>query len=333
MCCTLLAVAEVDACILALQAKKKRDFLDPLSWDLEPHPAVLATVEAVLLLFDIPVSAKDATSSVWRDVWGLWIVKNIEAHTGGWEWIATNEPAGLFTKPYALSPDHLERVEQLLERTYLTPAAHHCWLRLHAYANLRDWAAACTKYVHMTHHCLPSFPAHADIQKLIKPSVRTQQSNVWFQLESAEGVVYFYNRLLQFVTLERPADFDGAHVSSIPDVIMELIQDTLKSDVATRLEIERRSRQRAREQLLAEDEWIECMDANSQQPFYYSFKHYRVMRTPPESGAFIPCAESVAFAAVLRLQAAYRRRRLELRLHAKRTKRSSLPVFSAIKQR
>ncbi|TYZ65803.1 hypothetical protein PybrP1_011564 [[Pythium] brassicae (nom. inval.)] len=328
MLASRLPVAEVDELIIALQAMRKKDFLDPLSWDLAPHPAILATVEAVLLLFDIP-TASASSSALWNDVWGLWIVKNIDAHSGGWEWVATNEPTGLFTKPYALCPDHLERVEQLLAFTQTTPSSHQCWTRMRAYAGLRDWAAACAKYVHMTHHCLPSFPAYADVQKLIAPPQRTPQANVWFRLESAEGVAYYYNRLLQDVALERPADFDGAHVTTIPSVIQELIQDALQRDVATRLELERRSRQRAREQLLAEDEWIECIDTDSQRPFYYSLKHYRVMWTPPERGAFIPCIESVAFAAVLCLQAAYRRRRLALRVQAKRTKRSSLPMFSA----
>lgn len=327
--CPTPPVAEVDERIIALQAMRKTDFLDPLSWDLAPHPAVLATVEAVLLLFDRVPTTSTSPNVLWSDVWGVWIVKNIDAHSGGWEWVATNEPTGLFTKPYALSPDHLERVEQLLERTQTAPASHRCWTRMRAYASLRDWAAACAKYVHMTHHCLPSFPAYADVQKLIAPPPRTPQANVWFRLESAEGVAYYYNRLLQTVTLERPVDFDGAHVTAIPIVVQELIQDTLQRDVATRLELERRSRQRAREQLLAEDEWIECVDANSQRPFYYSLKHYRVMWTPPAHGAFIPYSESVAFAAVLRLQAAYRRRRLALCAQAKRTKRSSLPVFSA----
>lgn len=280
----------------------------------------------MLLLFDVPVASN--ALATWRTAWALWIVKNIDAHTGGWEWIATNEPAGLFTKPYALAPTHLERVQELLDETYRTPETHRCWHRMQAYARLRDWAAACARYVHMTHHCLASFPAHAEIQKLVTPPQRTPQANVWFQLESADGVAYFYNRLLQSVTLTQPPDFDGAHVTSIPGVIRELIDDALARDVPTRLELEKRSRQRARAELLAEDEWIECLDVHTQRPFYYSLKHYRVAWTAPESGAFIPCAESPAYAAVLRLQAAYRRRRLEHKLQAKRTKRASLPVFA-----
>lgn len=328
----VVIVAKVDECIIALQEKKKKEFLDPVNWDLLPHPAIIATVEAVLLLFNIPVamapSANDIESK-WRNVWGLWIVKNIDAHASGWEWLTTNEPMGLFTKPYYLSPDHLDRVEQLLETAFSTPESHRCWHRMQAYVCLRDWAAACAKYVHMMHHCLPTFPAYTDIQKLVTPPQRTPQANVWFRLESPEGIEYFYNRLLQSVTLVRPNDFDGANVTSIPGVIQELIQDALQSDVVTRLELERRSRQRAREMLLAEDEWIECLDMTTQTHFYYSLKHYRVVWTPPANGAFISSAESVAFAAVLRLQAAYRRHRLDRKLQVKRTKRSSLPVFSA----
>ncbi|KAJ8550259.1 hypothetical protein ON010_g10809 [Phytophthora cinnamomi] len=44
--------------------------------------------------------------------------------------------------------------------------------------------------------------------------------------------------------------------------------------------------------------------------YYYSIRHYKVSATPPEHGAFETYRESVAYAAVLRLQAAYRRRRL-----------------------
>uniref|UniRef100_K3X048 Uncharacterized protein n=1 Tax=Globisporangium ultimum (strain ATCC 200006 / CBS 805.95 / DAOM BR144) TaxID=431595 RepID=K3X048_GLOUD len=312
----------------------KKDFVDPLSWDLLPHPAILATVEAVLLLFNIPKPPSNRSTStaetMWRNIWGLWIVKNIDAHSSGWEWVATNEPTGLFTKPYALSPTHLDRVEQLLEQTFAIPDSHRCWTnRMHAYACLRDWAAACAKYVHMMHHCLPTFPPYADIQKLVMPPKRTPQANVWFRIETPEGIECFYNRLMQSITLTRPEDFDGANVTSISGVILELIHDALHNDVATRLELEKRNHQRVRDKLLAEDEWIECFDIQRCENFYYSLKHYRIMYTPPEYGAFVSCRESVAYAAVLRLQAAYRRRRLELKLQIKRAKRASLPVFSA----
>ncbi|KAF1324063.1 hypothetical protein FI667_g10090, partial [Globisporangium splendens] len=327
-------VAKVDECIIALQEKTKKDFVDPLSWDLLPHPAILATVEAVLLLFNIPMPSNNRSNStaatIWCNVWGLWIVKNIDAHTSGWEWVATNEPTGLFTKPYALSPDHLDRIQQLLEQAFATPDSHRCWTnRMHAYACLRDWAATCAKYVHMMHHCLPAFPAYTDIQKLVAPPRRTPQANVWFRVETPEGIEYFYNRLMQSITLTRPGGFDGANVTSISGVIQELIQDALLNDVAARLELEKRSRQCVRDKLLAEDEWIECFDMQRCENFYYSLKHYRIMYTPPAIGAFVSHTESAAYAAVLRLQAAYRRRRLELKLQTKRTKRASLPVFSA----
>jgi len=70
----------VDDCIIALQEQPKKQFLDPLSWDMPPHKAVVAVVEAVLLLFDVPLPANLEDDDMWRACWGLWIVKNIDAH-------------------------------------------------------------------------------------------------------------------------------------------------------------------------------------------------------------------------------------------------------------
>ncbi|KAG6952322.1 hypothetical protein JG687_00013071, partial [Phytophthora cactorum] len=256
----------------------KKHFLDPLSWDMPPHKAVVSVVEAVLLLFDVPLPSKLSDEDTWRACWGLWIVKNIEAHSSGWEWLAHNEPIGLFTKPYALSVSNLDRVY---------------------------WAGACAAYLHMVEHCLPEFDGYEAVQKLVTPPKRTPKENVWFCCESEDGIAYFYNRLYQSITLDRPQDFDGAHIAqkNIPSVIQELIVDTLQADVSTRLELERTN-------------------------YYYSIIHYRVSPYPPEHGVFESYRESFVYASVLRLQAAYRRRRLEQKTQVRKAKRGTLPSFA-----
>lgn len=333
-------VAKVDDAILALQEQPKKAFLAPLSWDFLPHHAVLQTAKAVLLLFNIDTATRGQhaaaatdsrdTDTTWQSYWALWLVKNIDAHRDGWEWMSVNEPTGLFTKPYQLSTAHLDRVFNLLQDIESSASPdHHCWQTLPAYACLRDWVAACTDYLHMTLHCLAGFPAHSEMQKLVAPPKRTPKANVWFRFETDDGVEYYYNRLDRMLVLSRPEDFDGGQVTAVPLVIQELVQDTLQSDVATRLELERRGKQRVHAQLFAEDEWIECRDPRTFDTFYYSLKHYKVAHEPPTSGVFVSCVDSPAYAAVLKLQAAYRRRRLERRTTRRRTKRNSLPVFSS----
>lgn len=328
------AVSKVDEAILSLQEQQKKAFLEPLSWGFAPHQAIVLTAEAVLLLFNIDPTAGckgNSADKVWQSYWALWIVKDIDSHRDGWEWMALNEPTGLFTKPYALSSSHLDRVYNLLhEIEELAPDHHHCWHRLPAYACLRHWVAACADYVHMTQHCLPGFAGYEDMHKRITQPKRTPKANVWFRFVTSEGSVeYFYNRLDQKITIERPEDFDGGQVTSVPLVIQELVREALESDVAVRLELERRSKQRVHAQLFAEDEWLECVDPRSLRTFYYSLKHYRVADAPPENGVFVSHMDSAAYAAVLKLQAAYRRRRLARKTTTRRTKRNSLPVFSS----
>ncbi|RLN05879.1 hypothetical protein BBO99_00007476 [Phytophthora kernoviae] len=240
-CSLMLLVSSVDDCIIALQEQPKKQFLDPLSWDLPPHKAVVAIVEAVLLLFDVPVPAKGNDEDIWRACWGLWIVKNIDAHSSGWEWMSNNEPTGLFTKPYALSVVNLDRVCELLEKA----------------ANLAP----------------PEFDGFAAVQKLVTPPQRTAKDNIWFRCETEDGIDYFYNRLYQSVTLDRPDDFDGAHIppKKIPIIVQELIAEILQSDVTLRLELERRSKQRIHTQLLEQDQWVECLDGHTMTKYYYSF--------------------------------------------------------------
>ncbi|RLN71552.1 hypothetical protein BBJ28_00013234 [Nothophytophthora sp. Chile5] len=324
------AVSRVDDCIIALQEQPKKQFLDPLSWDLLPHKAVLAVVEAVLLLFEVQLPPPIDDEAMWEACWGLWIVKNIDAHSGGWEWMAQNEPTGLFTKPYALSAGHLDRVFELLGRAtnLAPPGVHRCWHHLPAYACLRDWIGACATYLHMVEHCLPEFDGFAAVQQLVTPPQRTPKTNTWFRCETEDGIEYFYNRLYQSLTLERPDDFDGAS-SSIPSVVQELIDAALQTDAAIRIELERRGKQRVVAQLLDQDEWVECLDLHTQTKYYYSMKHYQVAAEPPEHGAFVSYRESVAFAAVLRLQAAYRRRRLMQKTQVRKAKRSALPTFAS----
>lgn len=182
----------------------------------------------------------------------------------------------------------------------------------------------------MVHHCLPGFPAYEEVQRRTTPPKRTPKANVWFRFETAEGnVEYYYNRLNQQIVLQRPEDFDGGQVATVPVVIQQLVSEALEADVAIRLELEYRSKQRVHAKLLAEDEWIECTDPRSHKVFYYSMQHYLVSESAPANGAFVSSKESPAYAAVLRLQAAYRRRRLQVKTVKRRAKRSSLPAFSA----
>ncbi|OWZ08288.1 hypothetical protein PHMEG_00019198 [Phytophthora megakarya] len=325
-------VSHVDDCIIALQELPKKQFLDPLSWDMPPHKAVVSVVEAVLLLFDVPLEVKVDDEDMWRGYWGLWIVKNIESHSRGWEWMSHNEPIGLFTKPYALSAENLDRVSELIQKSaQLARDDHRCWQYLPAYKCLRDWAGACVTYLHMIEHCLPEFDGYEAVQKLVTPPKRTPKENVWFRCETEDGIDYFYNRLYQSITLDRPEDFDGAHIlpKNIPSIIRELIAETLEADVVIRLELERRGKQKIHAKLLEQDEWIECFDTRTQTKYYYSIRHYKMSPNPPEHGVFESYRESFAYASVLRLQAAYRRRRLEQKTRVRKAKRGVLPSFSS----
>lgn len=320
--------ARVDDCAIALVEKTKREFLDSLDWDLLPHRVIVATVKAVLLLFDMHCPPQYSDEEVWKNYWGLWIIKNVDTHTGSWEWFATNEPVGLFTQPYALSSSFLPQVKRLLDASHELPESHRAWQCMSAYLCLREWAEASYAYVHMKTHCIQGFPGHEDVQNVTCPPRRTPQANVWFHLMTPEGVEYYYNRILQEIVLEKPADFDGGGATAIPNVVLQLVEDALRSDHATRLEIERRSHQRVRDKLLAEDEWVECVDVRTQQVYYYSFKYYKLSEVPPPSGVFFKQKDSVGYRAVLRLQTAYRKRRLEQKLQVKRLTRASLPTFA-----
>lgn len=325
-------VSRVDDCIIALQEQAKKQFIEPLSWDMPPHKAVVSIVEAVLLLFDVPLPAQIEDEGMWRACWGLWIVKNIDAHSSGWEWMAHNEPIGLFTKPYALSVGNLDRVCELLRAaTLLAPFGHRCWHHLPAYACLKEWAGACAAYLHMVEHCLPEFEGYNAVQKLVTPPKRTPKENVWFRCETQDGIDYYYNRLYQSITLDRPEDFDGMNVApkNIPTVLRELIAETLQANVSIRLELEQRGKHKIHSQLLEQDEWVECFDRQTQTKYYYSVRHYKTSPTPPDHGVFETYRESFAYAAVLRLQAAYRRRRLDQKTQVRKAKRGTLPSFAS----
>lgn len=322
-------VSRVEDTAIALQAFPNRSFLDPLNWDLRVHQHVIATCRAVLLLFGLSIPPHISDEEVWSTHWSIWIVKNIEAHSSGWEWIATNEPTGLFTQPYLLHGQFLTQVQHLL---HSIPVDHtnRCWSRMEAYACLRDWVEAAVGYVHLKRYYLPGFEGYDDICKLMTPPVRTPAANIWFRVVSNHGVEYFYNRLNQQVVLETPVDFDGYNVTTTPLAVQELIKECLSRDHATRLELERREHKHIHDKLIAEDEWIECINSRTNERYYYSFKHFRVSENPPSSGVAIPSNESIAFQAVLKLQSAYRRRRLKKNLQVKHAKRASLPTFSSL---
>jgi len=181
----------------------------------------------------------------------------------------------------------------------------------------------------MVEHCLPGFDGYDAVQKLVTPPKRTPKDNVWFRCETDDGIDYYYNRLYQSITLDRPDDFDGAHVApkNIPGIVQELIAESLEADVSMRLELERRGKQRIHAQLLDQDQWVECLNARTMTKYYY--RHYRVSAVPPDHRVFESYRDSFAFASVLRLQAAYRRRRLDQKSQVRKAKRGTLPSFAA----
>ncbi|KAG3090124.1 hypothetical protein PI124_g8520 [Phytophthora idaei] len=80
-------VSRVDECIIALQEQPKKHFLDPLSLDMPPHKAVVSVVEAVLLLFDVPLPSKLSDEDTWRACWGCGLSRTsrlTQAVGNGW---------------------------------------------------------------------------------------------------------------------------------------------------------------------------------------------------------------------------------------------------------
>jgi hypothetical protein len=318
-------VSKTDEKIIQLQEMKKKNFIDPLSWDFLPHHVVLVTCKAVLLLFNITIPSTFTDEQVWQQVWALWIVKNIDAHESGWEWMSTNEPTGLFTKPYNLSSNHLEQVYLFLEEAKILPDEHPAWRRMKVYLYLRDWAISCYEYVHMQHHLLQGFPSYKEVKKLIKPPRKTLKDPTYIAIETPEGVIYYYHRVTQTVSLEKPDQFDGGksqRIEQISLLLQQLINDALINDPSTRFALERQCKERQREKLLAMEEWVECIDEKRQMTFYYSFKLNKITYTPPE--AYRSYKESIGYLAVVRMQVAYRKRLLKRRLEKRKLIRSSL---------
>ena len=281
----------------------KRDFLEPLSWDFLPSKQVLETVECVLLLFDIGVPSHVDSGVLWNGIWAAWIVKNIDAHISGWEWMASNEPIGLFTKPYDLHVDHLERVQKILQKTHDVPPTDHSWQRMKAYLLLRNWADFACKYLHMIHHCLPTLPVFAYMKEVTKPPKRTPQQNIWFKAEPIDGIPYFYNRITQQCVLHEPTDFDGHHIA-IPRTIQLLMEEYIMNDPALRSEMEDMRMHLERDTALKEDNWVECQDFVTKQCFYYNFTKFKISFSRPKH--FVIAKNSPAYQAVLSIQSAYR---------------------------
>jgi hypothetical protein len=203
MCFHKMLVSAFDESTIALQEMGKHEFLEPLSWDFLPSDEVLTTVRCVLWLFGID-SKNIASKNLWPQLWAPWIVRNIDLHLSGWEWAASNEPVGLFTKPYDLNPYHLEDIQLSLPTTYRVPPEEYSWQRMPAYLRLRNWATCASAYVHMTQHCLPDLEVANHVRAVTAAPKRTPKENVWFVTHTEDGVPYYYHRHLQTVVFDEP---------------------------------------------------------------------------------------------------------------------------------
>ncbi|ETW00673.1 hypothetical protein, variant [Aphanomyces invadans] len=323
----LVIVSALDECTITLQELGKSDFLEPLGWDFLPSPAVLATVQCVLLLFNLD-AGNAPPSVVWSGVWAAWIVKNIDTHIGGWEWLASNEPVGLFTKPYELCTAHLRTIQTLhLPSTYAVPDDDPSWQRMPAYLCLRNWVAAAVAYLNMKTHCISSFPLHGYVTTVTAPPKRTPKENVWFSTLTDEHVPIYYNRHLKTLALDKPLDFDGANIV-VPRTIEALMMEMLMGDPILRADVEARRVQMDID-LDKDNEWIECVDATTSSRFYYSFQRFKLAYMRPASKNIVAADKSVAFRCVLRIQSAYRRRQAMQFVNQKRQKTRKLPRFTS----
>ncbi|OQR96512.1 hypothetical protein ACHHYP_15481 [Achlya hypogyna] len=320
----LAIVSAYDESVIALQEMGKGDFLDPLGWDLVPSEAVVTTVRCVLWLFNLDAT-KASSAVLWSGLWAAWIVKNIDAHLGGWEWVASNEPTGLFTKPYDLSPARLEDILLALPTTYRTPVTDASWQRMPAYACLRDWVACAAAYLHMKSYVLP--PIAEYVAAVLEPPPRTPKENVWFKATTDEGVPYYYNRNTQAVVLDEPAAFDGARIA-VPRFMELQMLELLLSDAKLREEVEvrRHAIEMARDK---DNAWVECVDATTKARYYYSFQRLKLTYSRPNSRNIVKAESSPAYRSVVRIQAAYRRREAQQLVGEKRVKARHMPRFQS----
>ncbi|RHZ28180.1 hypothetical protein DYB37_007348 [Aphanomyces astaci] len=323
----LVIVSALDECTIALQELGKADFVQPLDWDFLPSSAVLATVRCVLLLFNLD-AGKASPAVVWSGLWAAWIVKNIDTHVGGWEWLASNEPVGLFTKPYELCTVHLRAV-QTIHRPAMYAVADDdpSWQRMPAYLCLRNWVVAAVAYLDMKIHCIPPFPLHGYVTSVTAPPKRTPKENVWFTALTDDHVPLYFNRHLKTLTLDRPVEFDGANVV-VPRTIEACMMEMLMGDPVLRADVEARRAQMDIDQD-KDNEWVECVDATTGTRFYYSFQRVKLAYTRPASKNIVIADKSVAYRCVLRIQAAYRRRQAMQFVNQKRQKTRKLPRFTS----
>ncbi|RHY66112.1 hypothetical protein DYB30_002591 [Aphanomyces astaci] len=323
----LVAVSALDECTIALQELGKADFVQPLDWDFLPSSAVLATVRCVLLLFNLD-AGKASPAVVWSGLWAAWIVKNIDTHVGGWEWLPPQEPVGLFTKPYELCTVHLRAV-QTIHRPAMYAVADDdpSWQRMPAYLCLRNWVVAAVAYLDMKIHCIPPFPLHGYVTSVTAPPKRTPKENVWFTALTDDHVPLYFNRHLKTLTLDRPVEFDGANVV-VPRTIEACMMEMLMGDPVLRADVEARRAQMDIDQD-KDNEWVECVDATTGTRFYYSFQRVKLAYTRPASKNIVIADKSVAYRCVLRIQAAYRRRQAMQFVNQKRQKTRKLPRFTS----
>ncbi|OQR95548.1 hypothetical protein THRCLA_07776 [Thraustotheca clavata] len=316
----LAIVSAFDDSAMVLQEMGKQDFLECIGYDFLPSNGVLMTVRCVLWLFNIDTS-KTSDSIVWSGIWAAWIVKNIDAHVLGWEWMTCNEPLGLFTKPYDLSSKYLDEIEIILPEIAAT--AQQTWQP--AYALLRNWVCCAFDYLHMATNVLPINPLAKYIATLLEPSKRTPKENIWFVAHTEDDVPFYYNRHSQECVLDEPEDFDGARVL-VPRFMELQMLDVLMGDANLRAEVEVRRHllEMARDK---DNAWVECYDYITKARYYYSLQRLKLSYSRPNSRNIIKAETSPAYRSVIRIQSAYRRRQAQELVNEKRAKCKQMPRF------
>lgn len=159
-------ISRMDDKICQLQLCGAEDFLVPIELSGKLPPLfILQTVHVVLLCFGIPVDPGLTLDNVWTNVWTIWMVKNVDLHLKGWEWLSTGKRVGLFTHPQSFDPKTIYPVVHRVMEQYdfLSNTESRCqYLSYHfpAYVALHHWCRSVYAFLNLQFHYLPSFPMY-----------------------------------------------------------------------------------------------------------------------------------------------------------------------------
>lgn len=318
----LAIAAKVDEATIQVQTMSHQDILQPLNQAVLPPFTVIHVVTIILLLFKMKVPPEATPDRIWRSLWTTWMVKNIDLHIKGWEWMSSGEPEGLFTRPYALDRSSLDRIGKLLDQIHRFDAdsdLHQTWP---AYFALKQWVFAVYPYLHMMEHCLDSFPAFIYVQEATQEPPKRKKQNIWFETSTLDGLLYYYNRETKEIVLDKPIDYDGKE-AIVTRAIEGLIYDALMSNATVRAEMEKRREKKTND----ETEWVQGYDDMTQRHYYYNFETFTLSFTPPK--AFLYANKSVAWQSVILIQAAYRRKQARKLMQKRRELQKALPSFGS----